>query len=109
MSSAPVSQHDVHTAAKSKLHPTDKFSSESSSWTIEDSEELYRINGWGEPYFSIKAAGHVIVSPQGGRGGSLNLHELIQALQVRKLSLPILVRFSDILEDRIERLNSCFA
>ncbi|MFM7189532.1 MAG: hypothetical protein ACKOX2_01765, partial [Microcystaceae cyanobacterium] len=24
-------------------------------WTIEDSEKLYRINGWGDPYFSINA------------------------------------------------------
>ncbi|MEM6255845.1 MAG: biosynthetic arginine decarboxylase [Cyanobacteria bacterium P01_D01_bin.156] len=83
--------------------------SKEASWSIEDSEELYRINGWGDPYFSINAAGNVIVSPQGDRGGSLDLHKLIQALQARNLSLPILVRFSDILEDRIERLNACFA
>ncbi|HEY9752884.1 MAG TPA: biosynthetic arginine decarboxylase [Coleofasciculaceae cyanobacterium] len=81
----------------------------SSRWTIESSEELYRINGWGEPYFSINAAGHVTVSPQGDRGGSLDLFELVTALQQRNLSLPLLIRFSDILEDRIERLNSAFA
>ncbi|HEY9740662.1 MAG TPA: arginine decarboxylase, partial [Coleofasciculaceae cyanobacterium] len=40
-----------------------------SSWTIEDSEKLYRIQGWGEPYFSINAAGHITVSPKGDRGG----------------------------------------
>lgn len=80
-----------------------------SAWTIEDSEELYRINGWGDPYFSINAAGHIVVSPQGDRGGSLDLYELVRSLQARNLSLPILVRFSDILEDRIERLNACFA
>lgn len=79
------------------------------SWTIEDSEELYRINGWGEPYFSINAAGHVTVSPQGERGGSLDLFELVNALKQRNLALPLLIRFSDILEDRIERLNSAFA
>ena len=38
-------------------------------WTIEDSEHLYRIQGWGEPYFSIDTAGHVTVAPQGDRGG----------------------------------------
>lgn len=81
----------------------------SSRWTIEASEELYRINGWGEPYFSINAAGHVTVSPQGDRGGSLDLFELVTALQQRNLSLPLLIRFPDILEDRIERLNSAFA
>jgi arginine decarboxylase len=37
------------------------------AWKIEDSEHQYRIKGWGEPYFSINAAGHVTVSPQGDR------------------------------------------
>lgn len=78
-------------------------------WTVEASEELYRINGWGEPYFSINAAGHVTVSPQGDRGGSLDLLELVNALKQRNLNLPLLIRFSDILEDRIERLNSAFS
>ncbi len=78
-------------------------------WTIEQSEELYRIQGWGEPYFSINAAGHVTVSPQADRGGSLDLYELVNALKQRNLGLPLLIRFSDILEDRIERLNACFA
>ncbi len=79
------------------------------SWTIEDSEKLYRIQGWGEPYFSINAAGHVTVSPKGDRGGSLDLFELVESLKRRNLGLPLLIRFSDILEDRIERLNACFA
>ncbi|WP_448562877.1 biosynthetic arginine decarboxylase [Trichothermofontia sp.] len=78
-------------------------------WSIENSEELYRINGWGEPYFSINAAGHVTVSPKADRGGSLDLFELVNALKQRNLELPLLIRFSDILEDRIERLNACFA
>lgn len=78
-------------------------------WTIEDSEELYRINDWGTPYFSINTAGNVIVSPQGDRGGSLDLCQLIEALQKRNLELPIIIRFSDILEDRLDRLNSAFS
>jgi arginine decarboxylase len=79
------------------------------SWKIEDSEALYRIEGWGQPYFSINAAGHVTVSPKADRGGSLDLFELVSALKQRNLGLPLLIRFSDILEDRIERLNACFA
>ena len=78
-------------------------------WSIEESENLYRISGWGHPYFSINAAGHVTVSPQGDRGGSLDLLELVEALRQRKLELPLLLRFSDILADRIDRLNACFA
>ena len=80
-----------------------------SNWTIEDSEELYRIQGWGEPYFSINAAGNMTVSPQGDRGGSLDLHKLVKGLKQRDFQLPMLIRFSEILEDRLERLNACFA
>ncbi|MEM8643095.1 MAG: biosynthetic arginine decarboxylase [Cyanobacteria bacterium P01_G01_bin.54] len=79
------------------------------NWSIEASEALYHLSGWGEPYFSINTAGHVLVSPLGDRGGSLDLYELVQALQQRNLKLPLLIRFSDILGDRIERLNACFA
>ncbi len=82
---------------------------EPEEWSIEQSEELYRINGWGDPYFSINAVGHVTVAPQGLRGGSLDLYDLVNGLKQRNLELPLLIRFSDILEDRIERLNACFA
>ncbi|MFM7560219.1 biosynthetic arginine decarboxylase [Cylindrospermopsis raciborskii] len=94
---------------KKLLPPSTKSGDLSRSWKIEDSEDLYRIEGWGRPYFSINAAGHVTVSPKGDRGGSLDLFELVNALKQRNLGLPLLIRFSDILEDRIERLNSCFA
>ncbi len=93
----------------SKLVPISKPEVSDPAWKIEDSEELYRIEGWGKPYFSINAAGHVTVSPKGDRGGSLDLFELVNALKQRNLGLPMLIRFSDILEDRIERLNACFA
>jgi arginine decarboxylase len=79
------------------------------TWTIEDSEELYRIEYWGDPYFSINAAGHITVSPQGDRGGALDLFDLITSLRQRNLELPLLIRFSDILEDRLERLTSAFS
>ena len=78
-------------------------------WTIEDSEKLYQIQGWGDPYFSIDSSGRVWVSPQGDRGGSLDLYELVKSLRQRNLDLPLLIRFPDILADRIARLNTCFA
>ncbi|MDB9494451.1 biosynthetic arginine decarboxylase [Spirulina major CS-329] len=78
-------------------------------WSIEASEALYRVHDWGEPYFAVNAAGHVMVSPLGDRGGSLDLYELVEGLQQRNLELPLLIRFPDILGDRIERLNACFA
>lgn len=78
------------------------------SWTIDDSKKLYHIHEWGEPYFSINAAGHVTVSPQGDRDKSLDLYELVTSLDKRNIGTPLLIQFSDILEDRIERLHTCF-
>ncbi|MDE5104554.1 MAG: biosynthetic arginine decarboxylase, partial [Trichodesmium sp. St19_bin2] len=78
-------------------------------WRIEDSEKLYKILGWGHPYFSINSVGHVTVSPKGDLGGSLDLYELVESIKQRNIGLPLIIRFSDILEDRIERLNACFS
>ena len=77
-------------------------------WSIQDSAELYGLERWGEPYFSINSRGHISVQPQGERGGSLDLHDLVEELRSRNLSLPLLIRFDDILEDRLERLHSAF-
>jgi len=77
-------------------------------WTIDDSNELYHLQGWGEPYFSVNEQGNIEVTPLGTRGGAIDLYGLVQALQQRGLNLPLLIRFSNILEDRIDRLNQCF-
>ena len=78
------------------------------TWTAADSAALYGLDRWGDPYFSANARGHVCVQPQGERGGSLDLVELVQELRGRNLSLPLLIRFDDILEDRLERLHGAF-
>ncbi|MFN9619921.1 MAG: biosynthetic arginine decarboxylase [Synechococcaceae cyanobacterium] len=77
-------------------------------WTAADGAALYGLDRWGEPYFSVSARGHVMVQPRGDRGGSLDLVELVRELQGRDLSLPLLLRFDDILEDRLERLHAAF-
>ena len=73
-----------------------------------DSLRLYGLERWGDPYFSVNERGHVIVQPRGDRGGALDLVELVEGLQGRDLSLPLLIRFDDILEDRLERLHAAF-
>ncbi|MEM8677184.1 MAG: biosynthetic arginine decarboxylase [Cyanobacteria bacterium P01_G01_bin.67] len=79
-----------------------------STWTIEDSKHLYGIEGWGEPYFAINTAGNITVTPQGRTQGiSLDLYDLVESLKQRDIQLPLLIRFSDILADRMERLSSC--
>jgi arginine decarboxylase len=97
------------TQVKMQGSPEAALNPPSKVWTVEDSEALYQIRGWGEPYFSVNAAGHVTVAPKGDRGGSLDLFDLVNALKQRDIPLPLLIRFADILEDRIERLNACFS
>ena len=77
------------------------------SWTIADSAELYNIKGWGEPYFGINQAGNITVSPPGDFEHQIDLAELVESLKKRDLSLPLLIRFPDIIGDRIARLESC--
>ena len=76
-------------------------------WRIEDSAELYNINGWGLKYFSINDKGHVAVTPREG-SASVDLKELMDALQVRDVTSPVLLRFPDILDNRIEKISKCF-
>lgn len=77
-------------------------------WRIEDSEELYNINGWGINYFSINEKGNVVVTPR-CNGVEVDLRELVDELQVRDVSAPMLVRFTDILDHRIEEMSKSFA
>ncbi len=76
-------------------------------WRIEDSAELYNINGWGLKYFSINEKGHVSVTPREGYA-SVDLKDLMDELQVRDVTAPVLLRFPDILDNRIEKISKCF-
>jgi len=78
------------------------------TWTAADGAALYGLDRWGDPYFGVSERGHVMVQPRGDRGGALDLVELVQELQGRGLGLPLLIRFDDILEDRLERLHAAF-
>ena len=76
-------------------------------WRIDDSAELYNINGWGLKYFSINEKGHVAVTPREGYA-SVDLKDIMDELQVRDITPPVLLRFPDILDNRIEKISRCF-
>ena len=77
-------------------------------WRIEDSAELYNINGWGLKYFSINDKGHIAVTPKDGHA-AVDLKEVMDELQVRDVTAPVLLRFPDILDNRIEKISNCFS
>lgn len=76
-------------------------------WRIEDSTELYNIAGWGLKYFSINEHGHVAVTPREGYA-SVDLKDVMDELQVRDIDAPVLLRFPDILDNRVEKISCCF-
>jgi arginine decarboxylase len=76
-------------------------------WRVEDSEELYNIRGWGLDYFSVNERGHITVTPK-REGIGIDLKELIDELMIRDVEAPLLIRFSDILDNRIEKISGCF-
>ncbi len=76
-------------------------------WTIEDSKELYNINGWGTSYFNINNEGNVYVTPSKDNV-QIDLKHVMDELALRDVTPPVLLRFPDILDNRIEKTASCF-
>lgn len=76
-------------------------------WRIEDSEELYNIKGWGVNYFGINEKGNVYVTPK-KNGTRIDLKEVVDYLSTRHVTAPVLLRFPDILDNRIEKTDECF-
>ena len=78
------------------------------AWTIKDAEKLYNMSGWGLGYFRANAEGHVSVHPDANRKRGLDLYRLAMDLNAQGVGLPLLLRFSDILQSRIQALATEF-
>jgi len=76
-------------------------------WRTDDSVELYNIGGWGLNYFSVNEKGNVVVTPKKG-GAGVDLKEVLDELQIRDVTTPVLLRFPDILDSRIEKIFNSF-
>ena len=77
-------------------------------WTIEDSAELYNVKGWGLNYVGINNQGNLFVKPNSG-SPEIDIKEIIDELNLTDVNTPVLLRFPDILDSRIETLAECFA
>jgi arginine decarboxylase len=76
-------------------------------WSTEDTAELYNINGWGVGYFGVNDKGNVVVTPQ-KKGSGVEIIEILDELQIKDVSMPVLLRFPDIIDNRIETISTCF-
>ncbi|MEI6255121.1 MAG: biosynthetic arginine decarboxylase [Planctomycetota bacterium] len=78
-------------------------------WSTADAADLYEVARWGNGYFSVGPSGNLLVHPGKDPTKSIDLKQLVDRLQVRGIDLPILLRFTDILEHRLGEINGVFA
>lgn len=78
------------------------------TWRVEDAIELYNINGWGIGYFGVNEKGNVVVKPRKEHGPAIDIRELLDELALKDINPPILLRFPNILDNRIEKISGCF-
>src|SRR5215475_3197825 len=83
------------------MEPTDR-------WSTVDASELYDVASWGKGYFSVGDEGHVLVHPDKDTARAINLKKLVDTLVLRGISLPILIRFAEILKHRLGEIHSAF-
>jgi arginine decarboxylase len=77
-------------------------------WSVHDASELYEVARWGNGYFAVNDAGHLEVRPTKEPAKAIDLKELVDRLQLRGISLPVLIRFTDILKHRLGDIQSAF-
>lgn len=78
-------------------------------WSPRDSAHLYGIDLWGQEYFSINSDGHVAVHPTRNPARSIDLYKLVDEIRKRDIGLPLLIRFTDMLKDRVEQMHATFS
>lgn len=77
-------------------------------WSVRDSMDLYGVRDWGAGYFDINDKGELAITACGPGGPSVSLMDVINGIQERGMSMPVLLRVSNILESRIQLLHSHF-
>ncbi len=78
------------------------------TWGASDSLKLYSIENWGDGYFSINPSGNMTVHPRRGEGPGIDLMSVVEDVKAQGLSLPVTIRFQDIIRHRVEALNEAF-
>src|SRR5437588_7534267 len=77
-------------------------------WTSVDAGELYDVASWGKGYFSVGDNGHIWVHPTKQAKNAIDLKDLVEKLELSGISLPILIRFADILKHRLGDMHQAF-
>ncbi len=78
------------------------------AWSLDRARHTYSIPYWSDGYFDVDAAGRMVALPRGAGGPALALPEVLEKATQAGLKLPLLLRFSDILGDRLAKLQRAF-
>ncbi|CAM2065961.1 biosynthetic arginine decarboxylase [Sulfidibacter corallicola] len=78
------------------------------NWSLKKANEVYKVNQWGLGYFAINESGNVCVRPSADSEHKVDLKKLVDELRQRKINVPVLIRFMDILRDRIAQISTAF-
>jgi arginine decarboxylase len=79
------------------------------AWNIDAARHTYAVPYWGDGYVDVGDAGHIVIRPHGPSGPGFSLPDIVERARAEGLRLPLLVRFPDILANRLARLQGAFA
>ncbi|MCA9293629.1 MAG: biosynthetic arginine decarboxylase [Phycisphaerales bacterium] len=92
-----------------KPKPTPVKQAHVDGWSPAESASLYRVSDWSAGYFAVNEKGHLAATPTGEGGPTLDLLDVVEGLRERNITAPVLLRFTDILADRLRKLRDAFA
>jgi arginine decarboxylase len=78
------------------------------NWNIQSAIELYNVERWGNGYFTINKEGNVEVHPTQNVREGVDIMAVVEAAKERELSFPLVIRFQDLLRNRVETINKAF-
>ena len=77
--------------------------------TLQYIQQVYGVENWSSGYFDINSKGHVIVRPQRDDPRFVDLKDLVDnLLSERKLQLPLLIRFPQLLAGQLRKLVGAY-
>eukprot|EP00898_Chlorokybus_atmophyticus_P004047 jgi/Chlat1/4643/Chrsp3S05601 len=91
-----------------RVDDTNYYDREVHDWSARQSAELYRVDGWGAPYFGINSKGNLTVKPCGEYNEELDVMQVMDAARRLQLHTPLILRFPQILQHRMHQLQHAF-
>jgi arginine decarboxylase len=77
--------------------------------TLQLIQQVYGVENWSTGYFDINPKGHIIVRPGKDDPRYVDLKELVDHLLTeKKLQLPLLIRFPQLLTGQLRKLSSAY-